>query len=78
IIQRERGVRFEFDEIARAEPAELDERIIETIKAACVAEGLPSEAVASGAGHDAAVFAQAGVPTGMIFVRNANGSHNPK
>ncbi|HET8728980.1 MAG TPA: hydantoinase/carbamoylase family amidase [Alphaproteobacteria bacterium] len=77
IIERERGVRFHFDDIARAEPAELDERIVEAIKAACVAEGLPNEAVASGAGHDAAVFAQAGVPTGMIFVRNANGSHNP-
>jgi beta-ureidopropionase / N-carbamoyl-L-amino-acid hydrolase len=33
--------------------------------------------MASGAGHDAAVFAQAGIPTAMIFVRNDNGSHNP-
>jgi len=32
--------------------------------------------MASGAGHDAAVFAKAGVPTAMIFVRNQNGSHN--
>jgi N-carbamoyl-L-amino-acid hydrolase len=31
----------------------------------------------SGAGHDAALFANAGIPTGMIFVRNQNGSHNP-
>ena len=48
-----------------------------SILAACTAEGLPAEAVPSGAGHDAAVFAQAGIPTGMIFVRNRNGSHNP-
>jgi N-carbamoyl-L-amino-acid hydrolase len=34
-------------------------------------------AMASGAGHDAAVFAKLGIPTGMIFVRNQNGSHNP-
>lgn len=34
-------------------------------------------AMASGAGHDAAVFAGQGIPTGMIFVRNASGSHNP-
>ena len=27
--------------------------------------------------HHAAAFAQAGVPVGMIFVRNENGSHNP-
>lgn len=32
--------------------------------------------MASGAGHDAAVFAGAGVPSAMIFVRNENGSHN--
>ena len=33
--------------------------------------------MASGAGHDAAVFANAGVPSAMVFVRNQNGSHNP-
>ena len=32
--------------------------------------------MASGAGHDAAVFAQVGVPSAMIFVRNEHGSHN--
>ena len=30
-----------------------------------------------GAGHDAQDFALAGFPAAMIFVRNANGSHNP-
>jgi beta-ureidopropionase / N-carbamoyl-L-amino-acid hydrolase len=34
--------------------------------------------MASGAGHDAAVFAKAGIPSAMIFVRNENGSHNPQ
>ncbi len=34
--------------------------------------------MASGAGHDAAVFARAGIPTAMIFVRNEHGSHNPR
>jgi N-carbamoyl-L-amino-acid hydrolase len=32
--------------------------------------------MASGAGHDAAIFAKMGIPTGMIFVRNEHGSHN--
>ena len=32
--------------------------------------------MASGAGHDAAVFAGMGIATGMIFVRNQHGSHN--
>ncbi len=33
----------------------------------------------SGAGHDAAILAAAGVPTGMLFVRSLNGgaSHSP-
>lgn len=33
--------------------------------------------MASGAGHDAAVFAKAGIPSAMVFVRNEHGSHNP-
>ncbi len=33
--------------------------------------------MASGAGHDAAVFCKVGVPSAMIFVRNERGSHNP-
>ena len=32
----------------------------------------------SGAGHDAAVMANAGIPSAMIFVRNEHGSHNPR
>jgi N-carbamoyl-L-amino-acid hydrolase len=31
----------------------------------------------SGAGHDAATFAKIGIPTGMMFIRNEHGSHNP-
>lgn len=34
--------------------------------------------ITSGAGHDAAVFAKAGIPTGMLFVRNEGGSHCPE
>ncbi len=33
--------------------------------------------MASGAGHDAAVFCKVGIPSAMIFVRNEKGSHNP-
>lgn len=77
MIERERGVRFVLDEPMDAGPAELDPRLVEVIRRACKDEGGSSELVASGAGHDAAVFAQAGVSAGMIFVRNAHGSHNP-
>jgi N-carbamoyl-L-amino-acid hydrolase len=32
----------------------------------------------SGGGHDAAAFAQAGWDSVMVFLRNWDGSHNPK
>jgi len=31
----------------------------------------------SGAGHDSAIFANSGIPSAMVFVRNDKGSHNP-
>jgi N-carbamoyl-L-amino-acid hydrolase len=39
---------------------------------------IPYREMPSGGGHDAAAFAEAGIPAGMLFVRNQNGSHNPK
>ncbi len=43
---------------------------------AIAAGGAP--ALATGAGHDAGILANAGIPTGMIFVRNPTGvSHSP-
>jgi acetylornithine deacetylase/succinyl-diaminopimelate desuccinylase-like protein len=42
--------------------------------------GLPVIELPSGAGHDAAVLAAAGVPTAMLFVRSLKGgvSHSPQ
>lgn len=45
-------------------------------EAACVELGVEYGTMPSGAGHDAAIFQTAGVPAGMIFVRNQHGSHN--
>lgn len=77
-IAANRKVRFEFDEPVFSAPATMDRQLVETLLAVCGRLGLPRETIPSGAGHDAAVFANAGVPTAMIFVRNAHGSHNPK
>jgi len=76
-VERDRRVKFDFDAPILSAPAELDETILGLLVAAARAEDLPGEAIASGAGHDASIFANAGVPSGMIFVRNENGSHNP-
>ncbi len=76
-ISDQRRVSFEFDERVYTEPARMDEAIINRLKKYAGELGYPVEVMPSGAGHDAAVFANAGVPSGMIFVRNRNGSHNP-
>jgi beta-ureidopropionase / N-carbamoyl-L-amino-acid hydrolase len=49
------------------------------LRAEVEARGLPVVELRSGAGHDAAVLAGAGVPAAMLFVRSLNGgvSHCP-
>jgi N-carbamoyl-L-amino-acid hydrolase len=76
-IGEERGVEFRFDRRLQSAPAVMDPGWVEKLRAAARSLGLPDEPIPSGAGHDAAVFANAGVPSAMIFVRNENGSHNP-
>lgn len=76
-IEQKRKVRFEFDVSVRSASAKLEPEIIDGLLAACRKEGFEDLAMPSGAGHDASIFANAGIPTGMIFVRNQYGSHNP-
>ncbi len=77
-VSDQRRVSFEFDERVYAEPARMDETIIKRLRQLSDQLGFQTELLPSGAGHDAAVFANAGVPSGMIFIRNRNGSHNPE
>lgn len=76
-VENERGVSFSFDVPIVNEPAPMDPRWIGRLDELCTRAGIPHERLASGAGHDAAVFAHAGIPTAMLFIRNAHGSHNP-
>ncbi len=76
-VERTRKVRFDFDEEIHTPPALCDGTILVAMKRAMESLGLEPFVMPSGGGHDAAVFANAGIPTGMIFVRNRNGSHNP-
>ncbi len=77
-IGEERGVEFRLDRRLDSAPARMDEGLIERLRAGLRAMGQPDEPIPSGAGHDAAVFAQAGIPSAMIFIRNQHGSHNPR
>lgn len=76
-ISRERQVSFEFDRRQLSEPAQMDAAVCAVLSAACRQRGIVHDTIPSGAGHDASLFANAGIPSGMLFVRNQNGSHNP-
>lgn len=60
-----------------AEVGKVDPALFRTLCEGANALGIAVRPIASGASHDAAAFAQAGVPMAMLFVRNSGGSHNP-
>ncbi|MDB5966646.1 MAG: putative hydantase [Polaromonas sp.] len=76
-ISRERQVSFEFDRRQLSDPAQMDPAICAVLAEACRRRGTVHDTIPSGAGHDASLFANAGIPAGMLFIRNQNGSHNP-
>jgi N-carbamoyl-L-amino-acid hydrolase len=74
---RQFRVRFALGDELVSAPAALDPAMQARFAAIAQRRDIPAMAMASGAGHDASVFANLGVPAGMLFVRNAHGSHNP-
>lgn len=76
-IGAKRGVAFDLGQSVDTEPARMSDRLVDLVQDAAAAIGAAIEVMPSGAGHDSAVFANAGVPATMVFVRNQNGSHNP-
>jgi hydantoinase/carbamoylase family amidase len=64
----------------RLDPVPMAETPITALRDEIERRGLPVIELPSGAGHDAAVLAAAGVPTAMLFVRSLNGgrSHSPQ
>ncbi|HSU05522.1 MAG TPA: hydantoinase/carbamoylase family amidase [Acetobacteraceae bacterium] len=76
-IGARRGVCFELGDESHSDASLMDSSVQVGLARAADALGIACRAMPSGGGHDAAAFAQAGVPAGMLFVRNQNGSHNP-
>jgi acetylornithine deacetylase/succinyl-diaminopimelate desuccinylase-like protein len=72
----ELGLKVDF----RLEPVPMAERPIAAFRAEIRDRGLPVVELPSGAGHDAATLAGAGVSAAMLFVRSLNGgiSHSPQ
>ncbi|MBR0644883.1 hydantoinase/carbamoylase family amidase [Plastoroseomonas hellenica] len=77
-IEARRGVRFELGAEGGSKASPMDAGVQAGLLKAAASLGISHKAMASGGGHDAAAFAQAGIPAGMVFVRNQNGSHNPR
>jgi acetylornithine deacetylase/succinyl-diaminopimelate desuccinylase-like protein len=61
------------------QPVPMAEEPLGALRAELEARRLPVVELPSGAGHDAAILAAAGVPTAMLFVRSLDGgvSHSP-
>jgi beta-ureidopropionase / N-carbamoyl-L-amino-acid hydrolase len=76
-IEQRRAVRFHLGQKARAAVGVVDPAIKAGLEAAAITQGISVLHIGSPASHDAAAFGAAGVPMGMIFIRNENGSHNP-
>lgn len=76
-VAQERQVVFDLGRRSIAEPARMDDGLIDRLCRICRQLDVPHQKLPSGAGHDAAVFANHGIPAAMIFIRNHNGSHNP-
>ncbi|WP_291295277.1 Zn-dependent hydrolase [Elioraea sp.] len=76
-ISARRGVSFELGAEGGSQPAPMNAHIQAGLVRAATSLGIAHKVMPSGGGHDAAAFANAGVPAGMVFVRNQNGSHNP-
>ncbi|MGQ0664445.1 MAG: Zn-dependent hydrolase [Pseudomonadota bacterium] len=77
-IGRRRGVVFDLGRTVRSASAVMHPGLVEHLMSLCARRGVPHERIPSGAGHDAAIFANQGIPTAMIFIRNQHGSHNPR
>jgi beta-ureidopropionase / N-carbamoyl-L-amino-acid hydrolase len=77
-VEQRRGVRFHRGQKARAAVGAVDPWIRSALQQEAATLGIPVLQLGSPASHDAAAFAAAGVGMGMIFIRNENGSHNPR
>nr|WP_314075143.1 Zn-dependent hydrolase [uncultured Roseococcus sp.] len=76
-IGKSRGVTFEVPSRQESKPTPMDPALREALRQSAEVLGIGHKVMPSGGGHDAAAFAQAGIPSAMVFVRNQNGSHTP-
>ena len=78
LIEKKTNTKFFLGKETNSEPALMDKKLIKKFQIYSKMISIKFETMASGAGHDASVFANYGIPSIMLFIRNKNGSHNPK
>ncbi len=76
-IAAELRVRFEFGPKSSTAPTLMDAELADALGHAARRLSIEYCEMPCGAGHDASVFQNQGVPSGMILIRNRHGSHNP-
>lgn len=74
-IEKEYGVTVTLDAPVISRPAKMDAGIQGMLAAAADQQKVGYIAIAAGAGHDAAILANAGIKAGMLFVRHEGKSH---
>lgn len=75
-ISQDRGLAIDLGEHTHARSAVMDPALVGLARRRAAELGIDAPDMASGAGHDCAVFANEDVPCGMLFIRNDRGSHN--
>jgi allantoate deiminase len=76
-IGARRGVEVQIEGIGESAEVPMTAPVADALASACERIGVEAPRLESFAGHDAQNLAAIGVPTGMLFVRSTNGSHNP-
>ena len=77
-VEDEFGVEVILDTPSFIEPIQSNEHLMQRLSDAAKQTKINTIVMPSGAGHDAQLMGQCGVPMAMIFVANQDGSHNPK
>ena len=75
-ISQKRNVAIDLGAFTEAHPAIMDDQLRTIFHDQAKMLGIPVMDISSGAGHDCATFANQGIPSAMVFIRNDKGSHN--
>lgn len=74
-IGARRRVEFQLGDCVGSDPTALDPGLRQRLGATAAQLEIPTHEMAT-VGHDASIFARAGIPAAMVLVRNQHGSHN--